>query len=93
MSTANPAPELVAVLKVPALLSVATTARLLDCSPRTVRRRIADGSLPAVIDHGRIMVRADELRSYIEGLDRAGVRAARTRNRRTGRGDYDFLRD
>ncbi len=52
-----------AVVTVPALLSVATVAKLLDCSPRTVRRRIAERSLPAVIDHGRVMVRGDELRA------------------------------
>jgi excisionase family DNA binding protein len=61
------APALVAV---PSLLSVATVARLLDCSPRTVRRRIADRSIPAVVEHGRVMVRGDELRAYVDGLDR-----------------------
>ena len=63
-----------AVVTVPALLSVATVAELLDCSPRTVRRRIAERSLPAVIDHGRVMVRGDELRAYVEALDRPGDR-------------------
>lgn len=84
--------EQLAVVKVPALLSVATTARLLDCSPRTVRRRIAEGELRAVIDHGRIMVRGDELRAYVEGLDRVGARPARRRARSTS-GRFDFLHE
>jgi excisionase family DNA binding protein len=83
--------EPVAVLRVPALLSVATTARLLDCSPRTVRRRIAERSLPAVIDHGRILIRADELREYIDRLERVGASRS-PRPQRAGR-TYDFLRE
>ena len=83
--------EPVAVLKVPALLSVATTAQLLGCSPRTVRRRIADRSLPAVVDHGRLMVRADELRAYVDRLERVGA-ARPPRRHQTGRA-YGFLRE
>lgn len=83
------APALVAV---PALLSVATVARLLDCSPRTVRRRIAEGSLPAVFDHGRVMVRGDELRAYVDALERPGGRPARRVRSRPPTGRYDFLR-
>lgn len=82
-----------AVVTVPALLSVATVARLLDCSPRTVRRRIAEGSLPAVIDHGRIMVRGDDLRAYVDALRRVG--AAKPRRRPPARAETDewaFLR-
>lgn len=75
----------------PALHSVATVARLLDRSPRTVRRRIADQSLPAVLDHGRVMVRGDDLRAYVEGLDRLGsTRPAPARGRRTS-SNFDFL--
>lgn len=80
-----------AVVTVPALLSAATVARLLDCSPRTVRRRIAEGALPAVIEHGRLMVRADDLRAYIDGLERVGGAAPR-RPRATSAHSYDFLR-
>jgi hypothetical protein len=40
------------------LLSVGTTAR--------------QGSLPAVVDHGRTLVRADELREYIDRLQLVG---------------------
>jgi excisionase family DNA binding protein len=67
-------PDTVAVLKVPALLSVATAARLLDVSPRTLRRRIDEGALPAVREHDRTMIRADELRAYVDQLERAGGR-------------------
>ena len=81
-----------AVVKVPALLSVATAARLLDCSPRTVRRRIAERSLPAVIERGRIMVRGDELRAYIDGLERP-IAGARRRQTRSPGGRFDFLRE
>jgi len=81
-----------AVVLVPALLSVATVARLLDCSPKTIRRRIHDGGLPAVVDNGRLMIRGDDLAAWIDTLDRVGPAgrrgAPRTRPRRT----YDYLR-
>jgi excisionase family DNA binding protein len=60
--------DLPAIVSVPALLSVATVARLLDCSPRTVRRRIAEGELEARIDHGRVVIRGDDLRAYVDAL-------------------------
>ena len=62
--------ERAAVVKVPALLKVATVAKLLDCDPRTVRRRIAEGCLSPVIEGDRQMIRADELRAYVDGLAR-----------------------
>jgi excisionase family DNA binding protein len=80
-----------AVVTVPALLSVARVAELLDCSPRTVRRRIATRELPAVLDHGRVMVRGDELRAYIEALDRPGTPGRRRTRSASGR--FDFLRE
>ena len=67
---ADDALERLAIVKVPALLSIATTARLLDCSPRTVRRRITEGRLSPVIEGDRQMIRADELRAYVDGLAR-----------------------
>jgi hypothetical protein len=88
----SPPEDAPAVVAVPALLSIGTTARLLDCSAWTVRRRIADGSLPAVVEHGRVMVRADELRVWVGGLARVGASPARTR-RRSSIGRYDFLLD
>lgn len=79
-----------AVLTVPRLLSVAAVGELLSLSPRTVRRRIAEGELPAVVDHGRVLVRADELRAYIDQLERVGARPGRAR-RRAGPRTFDFL--
>jgi excisionase family DNA binding protein len=97
LRTSQEAADTSAVVTVTALLSVATVAGLLDCSPRTVRRRIAEGSLPAVLDHGRVMVRGDELRGYIDRLGRVGATEARNmRNMRDARPaarDDGFLRD
>jgi excisionase family DNA binding protein len=89
----RPATDVPAVVTVPALLSVATVANLLDCSPRTVRRRIAERSLPAVIDHGRVRVRADDLRAYIDRLDLVGGKDCLTARRRRAPNRYDFLHD
>lgn len=86
----DPPPGTVATLEVPALLSVRTVARILDVSGQTVRRRISEGTLPAVRDHDRVMVRADELRSYIEGLERIGRRPGR-RARAVTAHRFDFL--
>jgi excisionase family DNA binding protein len=87
--TAPPA-DTIAVLTVPALLSVATVAKLLDCSSRTVRRRIDAGVLPAVDENGRRMVRADDLRAYIDRLERVGL-PARRRPPRRSRSPYPRL--
>jgi excisionase family DNA binding protein len=89
---AAPLLERPAVVAVPALLSVAHVAELLDCSARTVRRRIAEGSLPAVLEHGRVMVRGDELRAYVDGLKRVGG-SGRHRRARPAAHSYDFLRE
>ena len=85
-------PDTPAIVAVPALLSVATVAGLLDVSARTVRRRIAEGALPAVVDHGRVLVRADELRAYIDRLERVGARPGRARRAAPAGRTYDFLR-
>jgi excisionase family DNA binding protein len=82
--------DVLAVVTVPRLLSVATVAHVLDCSTRTVRRRIHDGRLPAVVEGERIMVRGDDLQRYIDSLtsiERAGQR----RRPRPMASDYDFL--
>jgi excisionase family DNA binding protein len=90
----DPPPGTIARLEVPALLSVRTVAALLDVSTRTLRRRIADGTLPAVREHDRVMVRADELRDYVEQLERVGQRPGRRRQARPrARSEFDFLRD
>lgn len=82
----------VAVVKVPTLLSVRSVAALLDISPQTIRRRIDDGDLPAVRDHDRLMVRGDDLRAYIDRLERVGQRPGRAPRDRGPR-RLDFLRD
>jgi len=87
----DPPPDTIARLEVPALLSVRTASQLLDLSPRTIRRRIDEGELPAVREHDRTMIRADELRDYIDRLDRIGQRPGQRRPRPRRR--YDFLRD
>jgi excisionase family DNA binding protein len=82
--------ERAAVVTVPTLLSIVHVAQLLDCSTRTVRRRIAEGSLPAVVDHGRLIVRGDDLRAYIDALERVGHTPSR-RRRRVAPRTYDYL--
>lgn len=88
----DPPPDTVAVVRVPALLSVRTTAQLLDLSPRTVRRRIHDGTIPAVREHDRLAIRADDLRQYIETLERTGQHPGRRRHPTRPPGEFDFLR-
>jgi excisionase family DNA binding protein len=86
------APDAVAVVHVPALLSIAAVAGVLGCSPRTVRRRIADGVLPAVTDHGHTYVRGDDLRGYVDALEHVGPPRSRRAAARTSARRYDFLR-
>lgn len=81
--------DLVAEVRVPVLVSIAQVAEILGRSPKTVRRRIAAGSLPAVIEHGQLMVRGDDLRGYIDGLQRP--RNERPRRRRQGTEPYARL--
>src|SRR3954468_14741750 len=81
--------DLIAEVRVPRLLSIATVAEIVGRSPRTVRRRIDDGSLPAVVEHGQLMVRGDDLRAYIDGLQRP--RNERPRRRRYGTVPYARL--
>ena len=78
-----------AVFTVPALLTLASVADVLGCSTRTVRRRVDDGELRAVTEHGRTMVRGDDLRAYIDALEAVG-KTATSRRRPTRRG-YGFL--
>ena len=80
--------DLIAEVRVPRLLSIATVAEIVGRSPKTVRR-IDDGSLPAVVEHGQLMVRGDDLRAYIDGLQRP--RNERSRRRRPGTEPYARL--
>lgn len=82
--------DVTGVVAVPMLLSVSIAAEVLGCSARTVRRRIADGEIEARVDHGRIVIRGDDLRRYIDRLERLNGSAVRARAR-AGRA-YDFLR-
>lgn len=82
--------DLPAAFTVPSLLTVAQAGQVLGCSVRTVRRRIAAGELPAVIEHDRTMVRGDELAEYIENLGRA-VGTLPRRKRPPKRHDFSFL--
>lgn len=85
--------EHAAVLTVPALLSVATVATVLDCSTRTVRRRIHEGALPAVIEGERTMIRGDDLAAYIDNLTRPTDNRPNRRQPRPRVRTFDFLSD
>ncbi|MGH2997826.1 MAG: helix-turn-helix domain-containing protein [Gaiellaceae bacterium] len=69
-------------MSVDRLLTLVQAADRLGCSTRTLRRRIADGSLPAFRDGGLVRVRVGDLERYVAAnvirttLTRAGVRAA-----------------
>jgi excisionase family DNA binding protein len=82
----------------PALLTVAAAAKMLGCSTKTVRRRIDEGELAGVVEHGagrpRTMLRSEDVRGYVESLDRRGAPRPRAR-RAPGRrgGSLDFLRE
>ncbi len=71
--------HVVAEVRVPVLMSISQAAEVLGRSPKTVRRRVDDGALPAVIENGRIMIRGDELLAYIEGLQRPVAISGRRR--------------
>jgi hypothetical protein len=81
--------DLIAAVRVPRLLSIAKVAEIVGRSPKTVRRRIDDGSLLAVVENGQLMVRGDELRAYIDGLQRP--HGERPRRRRRAASSYARL--
>lgn len=56
--------------KPPKLLPVAQVAQHLSRSTRSVRRYIAQGLLPAVELHGRLLVRPEELAAFIARHER-----------------------
>ena len=55
----------------PAYVSMEQAAELLQVSARTIRRRVADGSLPAYrlgdAPSSRMRLRVDELLAWVEG--------------------------
>ncbi|MBX6745217.1 MAG: helix-turn-helix domain-containing protein [Acetobacteraceae bacterium] len=50
----------------PQLITASAAAVALGVSARTIRRRIADGSLPACRIRGRLYLRPEELRAFVE---------------------------
>ena len=59
------------------LLTIQETAEMLRCSPRTVRRRIASGELPAFRDRALVRLRHDDVAGYIaRRVPYAAVRVA-----------------
>ena len=74
------------------LLSLKAAAQIIGVSSKTVGRWIDAGILTAVIVQGKRKLRSDELRAYIDGLERDGARTPRRSRRRPPRDDpYDFL--
>ena len=59
-------------------LSIADAAALMGCNPLTVRRRIADGSLPAFRVGGLIRIRRDDVAALFTAIP-----AARGKRRRS----------
>lgn len=55
------------------LLSYAEAAAFLGCSVKTVRRRVAAGELPVVVDHGLRRITEPDLRAYVAARRRAPV--------------------
>jgi excisionase family DNA binding protein len=74
------------------LMTVKDAAKLLGCHPKTVRRRIEAGVLPAVREQDRVVIRADDLDNYITRLGHTGAHSPQRRTRRVRKRDYDFLR-
>lgn len=80
----------------PLLLSIPETAARLGRSTRTVWRLIETGDLPAVVEHGALRVRTDELAGYVADLPRPrDPRRPATRRRRSSSRarDYRFLEE
>lgn len=48
-----------------ALLTIAEAARILSCSERTVKRRLAEGSLPAIRFGRSVRIHPEDLARFI----------------------------
>jgi excisionase family DNA binding protein len=57
-----------APVSAPLLLSTPAAAELLGCSASTVKRLMADGSLPTVVVGGTRRIRRSDLEAYVEHL-------------------------
>lgn len=57
----------------PTYLSLQTAANLHDVSVKTIRRRIADGVLPAYRVGGQVRIREDDLRNLAERIPSAAI--------------------
>lgn len=57
----------------PRLMSIPQAAHMLQCSVRTLQRRIACGSLPAVHNGGLTRIRVEDLDDYLSGLAAVGA--------------------
>jgi excisionase family DNA binding protein len=73
-------------------ITVNEAAKKLRCHPKTVRRRIAAGVFSAVRDQGRVLLRAGEVDTYLEGVEGASSSSRRRRRRSRDLG-LDFLRE
>jgi excisionase family DNA binding protein len=56
----------------PELLKVSEVARKLNCSKRTVIRRIEEGTFEAVKEGGRFLVHAWSVSAHLASLQRVG---------------------
>jgi excisionase family DNA binding protein len=51
----------------PRLLTLADATEVLNCSVKTLRRRIAAGELPAIRDGRMVRIHPDDLRRFVQG--------------------------
>lgn len=51
----------------PRFVSLVEASRRLSISEDTLRRRVRDGSIPAILLAGKYRIREDHLREWIEG--------------------------
>ena len=79
----------------PAYLTVSEAAQLARCSEKTIRRAFAAGRLRAFRPAGRVLLREDELRAWVERRAAAPAHREppnRARARRTQPGSVASLR-
>lgn len=62
-------------MKKPELLKISQVAEYLGASEKTIRRRIADGTIKRIKEGGRVLVLECDLEAYIQRLAEEGSRA------------------